>query len=169
MSWTRIHRTENANGGVSVRTGHSTETISLLNWATSGGNPNDGIPVRTSPIDIPIKGDILVLMQFNVSSSIPSTDCWIKIEHSEDGTNWFEEAQHTATARSTTVSGTGEDISTINFVDMSLVDASDNRYFFLYDIETHGMAKYTRFALYADDNSDHSGDTVTFTLMPHNF
>jgi hypothetical protein len=164
MGWTRIHRTENANGGVSVRTGHSTETISLLDW---NGGANNGIPVRTSSIDIPIKGDFLVLMQF--SSTMPGTDCWLRIEHSEDGTNWFEEAQHTATARSTTVAGTGEDISKINFIDMSVVDGSDNRYFFLYDIETHGMAKYTRFALFADDNSDHSSDTVTFTLLPHNF
>ncbi len=167
MGWTRIHRTVGSNGQITVRTGHSTETVPLLNWSTGGGNPNNGIPVRTSPIDIPIKGDILVLLEF--SATMPNTDCWGRIEHSEDGVNWYTEAQHTVTARSTTDTTTGEDISKINFMDMSLIDGADNRYFFLYDIETHGMAKYTRFALELDDNSDHSSDTVTFTLLPHNF
>jgi hypothetical protein len=164
MGWNRIHKTVNANGGVSINTGHSKEEVKLLDWS---GGANNGVKVRTSSIDIPIKGDILVLMEF--STSMPATDCWIRIEHSDNGTDWYSTAQHTVTARSSTTAGTGEDISKINFMDMSLIDAADNRYFFLYDIETHGMAKYTRFALELDDNSDHSSDTVTFALLPHNF
>ena len=66
MAWERIHKTINGNGGVSIRTGYATETVTLLNWS---GGANNGVKAYTSPINIPIKGDIAVLVQFQLSSN----------------------------------------------------------------------------------------------------
>ena len=67
--------------------------------------------------------------------------------------------------KSTADATVGDDISKITYIDASAVG---NRYFFLYDIETHGMAKHTRFGI-EDMGTDESGNKCVVTLIPHNF
>ena len=156
MAWTRIHRTVGANGQVTVNTGYSTEDF---NWATGvGGNDNT---IYTSPIDIPIKGDILVTVDFKLT---PSGDFWFRVEHSKDNKVWFTAAQSTTEVKSTTDASVGDDISKVTYLDNVV---SGTKFYFLYDIDTHGMSKYTRFVI-EDNGADESSNTVKFTLMPHN-
>lgn len=156
MAWTRIHKKVHSNGRMVVSTGYSTEKFT---WADgTGGSDNT---LRTSHIDIPIKGDILVTVNFK---STPSGDFWFRIEHSKDGLTWYTAAQSTTQVKSTTDPAVGDDISKITYLDNAV---SGTKFFFLYDIDTHGMAKYTRFVI-EDNGADESTNEVTFTLMPHN-
>ena len=156
MAWSRIHRTVGGNGQITVGTGYSTEHF---NWVTGVGIAINRI--ETSHIDIPIKGDILVMVSFKVQ---PAADFWFRIEHSVDNNIWYGSAQHSTEVKSTTDAEDGEDISKIAYNDAS---ATGTKYFFVYDVETHGMAKYTRFVI-EDNGADESLNEVTFTMMPHN-
>tara|TARA_R110002020_G_scaffold6557_1_gene27825 strand:+ start:996 stop:1469 length:474 start_codon:yes stop_codon:yes gene_type:complete len=156
MAWTRLHRTVGGNGQITTNTGYSTEHF---DWANGAGGSNNRI--ETSPIDIPIKGDILVMVLF---ATQPGADFWFRIEHSTDGTTWYDSGQNTTEIKSTTDAESGDDISKLAYNDVS---ATATKYFFVYDVDTHGMAKYTRFVI-EDNGHDESSNEVTFTMMPHN-
>ena len=59
MAWERIHRTINANGGVSVTTGYLSETITLGDDADSS----------TSHLPIATKSDATILAVFDAAST----------------------------------------------------------------------------------------------------
>tara|TARA_R100000655_G_scaffold56427_1_gene94576 strand:+ start:5886 stop:6359 length:474 start_codon:yes stop_codon:yes gene_type:complete len=156
MAWDRFHKSVDGDTGkITTKTGYSTEVFDWSNGAT-GDNT-----ITTSPIDIPIKGDILVMLKFK---STPGAGTWVRIEHSNDNETWYNAAQSTTEAMSTSDVEPGYDPSRVVYIDHS---TSGSKYFFLYDIDTHGMAKHTRFVL-EDNGFDESSNVVTFTLMPHN-
>ena len=157
MGWKRFHKSiEPSTGRITTKTGYSTEAF---DWTDgSGATPNT---ITTSPIDIPIKGDILVMLKFK---STPGAGTWVRIEHSNDNETWYNAAQSTTEAMSTSDVEPGYDPSRVVYIDHN---TSGSKYFFLYDIDTHGMAKHTRFVL-EDNGIDESANVVTFILMPHN-
>ena len=164
MGWTRIHRTVNGNGGVEVSTGYSTETVALLNWS---GGANNGVLAYTSPIDIPIKGDIAVLVQFqlisNGNAQALSGDMEVRLEHSIDGTNWFKEAQQNTTA--VTSAGAGTELNKLATIDVSAFDEEDG-WWTMFDIDTHGFTGFTRIG-FLDNNQNESTKQAVVTLVPH--
>ena len=158
MAWTRIHKTHNAaTGGTSVVTGYTTETVQLLNWAAGA---NNGISAYTSHINIPVKGDITVLIKF---STALGSDMKIHIEHSIDGINWYIEAQQNTTV--VTNQGAGSALEKLAVIDVSAID-EENGYWAMFDIDTHGFTGYTRIGFF-DNNINLSSTTATVTLVPH--
>jgi hypothetical protein len=156
MAWERIHRTVGGNGQVTVNTGYLTETVQLLDWS---GGANNGVLAYTSPINIPIKGDITVLVKL---SSALAGDCEVRLEHSVDGTNWFVEGQQNTTA--VTSAGAGTELAKLAFIDRSAFDEEDG-WWTVFDIDTHGFSPYTRIG-FLDTNGNESGKTATVTLYP---
>ena len=161
MSWTRIHRTVSSTGQVTVKTGYSSETINLLDWSDAA---NNGKAAYTSPIDFPISDDVTVLMDF--SADIPG-DTWVIVEHSIDGTTWTTAAHSgTATLDVSDLTG-GTDASKIAYIDDSRQVESTTGYYFVYDVETHGKARFVRFGIADNTSADASATTVTWHLVHH--
>ena len=164
MAWSNIHRTVGGNGQVTVETGYWEETINLLDWSTGGGNPNQGLAAYTSSIPISTKDDFTVLMTF---SDDLTGNTNIIVEHSVDGTNWVRAAQSGTTDMSTADFTGGTDVSIIAVIQDSDQVESTTGYFFVYDAETHGSSKFTRFGLLDNGSTDDSAETVKFQIIPH--
>mgnify|MGYP003632512725 CR=1 FL=1 len=161
MAWTRIHRTVSSTGQVTVKTGYSSETINLLDWSDAA---NDGKAAYTSAIDVPISDDMTVLMDF--SADMPA-DTWIRIEHSIDGTTWTTAAHSGTSALATTDMTGGVDASKIAYIDDNRQAENVTGYYFVYDVETHGKARFVRFGIDDNTSSDASTTTVTWHLVHH--
>tara|TARA_R100000781_G_scaffold18682_2_gene14542 strand:- start:6514 stop:6999 length:486 start_codon:yes stop_codon:yes gene_type:complete len=161
MAWDRFNITTNSDGGQSFQTGHWEETINLLDWSDAA---NNGKAAYTSHIPISVKDDFTVLLTF---SHDLTGDTRIIIEHSVDGTNWVTAAQSGTTILSTADLTGGTDISTIAYIDDSRQAENTTGYFFVYEAETHGSSKYTRFGLDDNGSADDSGETVKFQIVPH--
>ena len=164
MAWERIHKTINGNGGVSIRTGYATETVTLLNWS---GGANNGVKAYTSPINIPIKGDIAVLVQFQLSSNgnplALSADMEVRLEHSINGTDWYVEGQQNTTA--VTSAGAGTELNKLATIDVSAFVEQDG-WWTMFDIDTHGFTGFTRIG-FLDNNQNESTKQAVVTLVPH--
>ena len=157
MAWDRIHKTVNANGGVSMTPGYLSETIALGDTADSS----------TSPLDYPTKSDYTVLVIFTVISSgnaaTLGADAKIAVEHSVDGTTYIKQGQFEQGSISTS------DISKEMHL-LSVVDVSENvegqGMMMMFDIDSHGMAPYTRFTV-MNNTQDESANQATFYIIPH--
>ena len=152
MAWERIHRTINANGGVSVTTGYLSETITLGDDADSS----------TSHLPIATKSDATILAIFNRDID---TDSYIQIEHSIDGVTWVKMGQFEEDA-SVDHDDIAKDMSKIAAIDESIMDSLTGGMMMLYDIDTHGAAPYTRFTFKAN-GTDETNTTCTFYYIPH--
>ena len=152
MAWDRIHRTVNGNGGVSMTPGYLSETITLGNNADSS----------TSVLDYPIKSDITILAKFSADIT---ADTYVQVEHSWDGTTWIKEGsfEEDDTVDHDDIS---KDMSKISALDTVVITDMSDGVMMLYDIDSHGMAPYTRFTVKANGVNE-SSKTCTFYLIPH--
>jgi hypothetical protein len=151
MAWDRIHRTVNGNGGVSMTPGYLSETITLGNNADSS----------TSVLDYPVKSDITILAKFSADLE---TDTYVQVEHSFDGTTWFKEGNFEEDG-GVDHDDISKNMAKIAAIDDSIQTESDGM-MMMYDIDSHGMAPYTRFTVKAN-TEDESSKTCTFYLIPH--
>ena len=152
MAWDRIHRSVNGNGGVSMTPGYYSETITL-------GNDADA---STSILDTPIKSDTTILVKFNRDVT---TDTYVQIEHSWDGTTWVKEGNFEEDA-SVDHDDLSKDMSKIAGLDASVIGNMSDGVMMLYDIDSHGAANYTRFTVKAN-GTDESNTECQFHFIPH--
>jgi|TARA_R110002012_G_scaffold165367_1_gene327634 hypothetical protein len=151
MAWDKIHKTVNSDGGVTMTTGYLSETITL-------GNDADA---STSVLDYPVKSDITMLVKF---SGDIGADTFVQVEHSWDGSTWIKQGQFEEDA-SVDHDDLSKDMAKIAGIDDSL-NVEANGMMMLYDIDSHGMANYTRFTVKANGTNE-SSKTATFYLFPH--
>jgi len=151
MAWERIHKTINANGGVSIETGYLKQRIVLGNNADSS----------TSYLPVPTKSDATILAKFTADLS---ADTYIQIEHSINGSVWIKqgEFEEDGTVDHDDIS---KNMAKIAAIDDSLV-SEDEGVMMLYDIDTHGAAPYTRFTVKAN-GQDERLVSVDFWFIPH--
>ena len=151
MAWDRIHKTIGSNGQVTMTPGYLSETITLGNNADAS----------TSVLDYPIKSDMTVLAKFSADLG---ADTYVQVEHSYDGTTWFKEGNFEEDG------GVDHDDISKNMAKIAGIDdsltAENNGLMMLYDVDTHGMATYTRFTVKAN-GQDESSNHVTFYIIPH--
>ena len=152
MAWDRIHRSVNGNGGVSMTTGYLSERITL----------GDDADASTSALDYPVKSDITVLAKFSADLS---ADTYIQVEHSWDGSTWIKIGDFEGDT-SVGLDDISKNMAKIAAYDVSHVADLSGGAMMLYDIDSHGMANYTRFTIKAN-GADESGTTCTFYLFPH--
>ena len=152
MAWERIHRTINANGGVSVTTGYLSETITLGDDADSS----------TSHLPIATKSDATILAVFDADIT---SDTYIQIEHSVDKSTWIKMGEFEEDA-SVDHDDISKNMAKIAAIDASIMDNLTGGMMMMYDIDTHGAAPYTRFTIKAN-GTDESDTTATFYLFPH--
>ena len=151
MAWDRIHKTIGSNGQVTMTPGYLSERIDLGNDADSS----------TSVIDYPIKSDMTVLAKFSADLG---ADTYVQVEHSYDGTTWFKEGNFEEDG-GVDHDDISKNMAKVAAIDDSLQTDSDGM-MMLYDIDSHGMANYTRFTVKAN-GTDESTKTCTFYLFPH--
>jgi hypothetical protein len=150
MAWDSIHRSVGANGQVTMTPGYYSETITL----------GDDADASTTALSIPLKSDMTILVDFVGDIA---ADTYIQIEHSIDGSTWVKQGQfETGTPATTDIS---KDMAKIAALDDSATD-SRTAHMMLYDIDSHGAARYTRFTVKAN-GSDESSNTATFYVIPH--
>ena len=151
MAWDRMHRTVGTNGQVTMTPGYLSEKVNL----------GDDADASSSYLDYPIKSDYTILAVFNADLA---ADTYVKIEHSIDGSTWIKQGEF---EEDSTVDH--DDISKymakIAGIDDSLT-AENNGLMMLYDVDTHGMAPYTRFTIKAN-GQDESSNHATFYIIPH--
>ena len=151
MAWDRIHKTIGSNGQVTMTPGYLSETITLGNNADAS----------TSVLDYPIKSDMTVLAKFSADLE---ADTYVQIEHSWDGTTWVKQGEFEEDG------GVDHDDISKNMAKISAIDDSlvseDEGVMMMYDIDSHGMANYTRFTVKAN-GQDESSKTCIFYLFPH--
>ena len=151
MAWDRIHKTIGSNGQVTMTPGYLSETITLGNNADAS----------TSVLDYPIKSDMTVLAKFSADLE---ADTYVQIEHSWDGTTWVNQGEFEEEG------GVDHDDISKNMAKISAIDDSlvseDEGVMMMYDIDSHGMANYTRFTVKAH-GQDESSKTCIFSLFPH--
>ena len=151
MAWDRIHKTIGSNGQVTMTPGYLSETITLGNNADAS----------TSVLDYPIKSDMTVLAKFSADLE---ADTYVQIEHSWDGTTWVKQGEFEEDG------GVDHDDISKNMAKISAIDDSlvseDEDVMMMYDIDSHGMANYTRFTVKANGQDD-SSKTCIFYLFPH--
>ena len=151
MAWDRIHKTVGSNGQVTMTPGYLSERITL-------GNNHDS---STSVLDYPIKSDMTILAKFSADLG---ADTYVQVEHSYDGTVWFKEGNFEEDG-GVDHDDISKNMSKVAAIDDSLQTESDGM-MMLYDIDSHGMANYTRFTVKAN-GTDESTTTCTFYLFPH--
>jgi hypothetical protein len=151
MAWDRIHKTIGSNGQVTMTPGYLSERIDLGNDADSS----------TSVIDYPIKSDMTVLAKFSADLG---ADTYVQVEHSYDGTTWFKEGNFEEDG-GVDHDDISKNMAKVAAIDDSLQTESDGM-MMMYDIDSHGMANYTRFTVKAN-GTDESTKTCTFYLFPH--
>ena len=151
MAWDRIHKTIGSNGQVTMTPGYLSETITLGNNADAS----------TSVLDYPIKSDMTVLAKFSADLE---ADTYVQIEHSWDGTTWVKQGEFEEDG------GVDHDDISKNMAKISAIDDSlvseDEGVMMMYDIDSHGMANYTRFTIKATVTNE-TNTTATFYLFPH--
>ena len=151
MAWDRSHKTIGSNGQVTMTPGYLSETITLGNNADAS----------TSVLDYPIKSDMTVLAKFSADLE---ADTYVQIEHSWDGTTWVKQGEFEEDG------GVDHDDISKNMAKISAIDDSlvseDEGVMMMYDIDSHGMANYTRFTVKAN-GQDESSKTCIFYLFPH--
>ena len=151
MAWDRIHKTIGSNGQVTMTPGYLSETITLGNNADAS----------TSVLDYPIKSDMTVLAKFSADLE---ADTYVQIEHSWDGTTWVKQGEFEEDG------GVDHDDISKNMAKISAIDDSlvseDEGVMMMYDIDSHGMANYTRFTV-KSNGQDESSKTCIFYLFPH--
>ena len=151
MAWDRIHKTIGSNGQVTMTPGYLSETITLGNNADAS----------TSVLDYPIKSDMTVLAKFSADLE---ADTYVQIEHSWDGTTWVKQGEFEEDG------GVDHDDISKNMAKISAIDdrivSEDEGVMMMYDIDSHGMANYTRFTVKAN-GQDESSKTCIFYLFPH--
>ena len=152
MAWDRLHETIGSNGQVTMTTGYLSETITLGNNADAS----------TSAVDYPIKSDVTVLVKFDRDIT---TDTYVQVEHSWDGTTWIKEGnfEEDATVDHDDIS---KNMSKISALDASVIGDMSDGVMMLYDIDSHGIANYTRFTVKAN-GTDETNTMATFYLFPH--
>ena len=151
MAWDRIHKTIGSNGQVTMTPGYLSETITLGNNADAS----------TSVLDYPIKSDMTVLAKFSADLE---ADTYVQIEHSWDGTTWVKQGEFEEDG------GVDHDDISKNMAKISAIDDSlvseDEGVMMMYDIDSHGMANYTRFTVKANGQNE-GGKTCIFYFIPH--
>lgn len=152
MAWDRLHETIGSNGQVTMTTGYLSETITL-------GNNAD---VSTSAVDYPIKSDVTVLVKFDRDIT---ADTYVQVEHSWDGTTWIKEGNFEED-NGVDHDDISKDMSKISALDASVIGDMSDGVMMLYDIDSHGIANYTRFTVKAN-GTDETNTTATFYLFPH--
>jgi len=151
MAWEIIHRTVGSNGQVTINTGYLSEEITL-------GNDADA---STSHLPYPTKSDATMLVVFSADLS---TDTYVQLEHSIDGTTWIKQGQFEEDA-SVDHDDISKDMAKIAGIDDSL-NTENNGMMMMYDIDSHGAAPYTRFTVKANGQNE-STKTATFYFIPH--
>tara|TARA_Y100001963_G_scaffold100972_1_gene138902 strand:+ start:3135 stop:3593 length:459 start_codon:yes stop_codon:yes gene_type:complete len=151
MAWDRIHKTIGSNGQVTMTPGYLSETITLGDATTDAS---------TSHIDYPTKADFTVLAVF---SAVLTADTYVQVEHSIDGVNWIAQGQFEEDTPD--FDDLSHDMAKIAALDTS-AQTEDDGVMMMYDIDSHGMAPYTRFTVKAN-GSDESTTTCTFHIIPH--
>ena len=151
MAWDRIHKSVDSNGAVTMTPGYLSETITLGNNADAS----------TSHFPYPVKSDVTMLVRFSGDLAV---DTYVQVEHSWDGSNWIKQGQFEEDA-SVDHDDLSKDMAKIAGIDDSLNTESDGM-MMLYDVDSHGMANYTRFTVKAN-GANESSKTATFYLFPH--
>jgi hypothetical protein len=151
MAWDRIHESIDSNGAVTMTPGYLSETITL-------GNDADA---STSHLPYPIKSDVTVLVKFSADLG---ADTYVQVEHSWDGSTWIKQGNFEEDS-SVDHDDLSKDMAKISGIDDSL-SLEANGLMMLYDIDSHGMATYTRFTVKANGVNE-SSKTATFYLFPH--
>lgn len=163
MAWDNIHKVIGGNGQVTMTPGYYSEgPIDLPDWSTVDTD------IVTSHIPFPVKSDFTILVVITDASGAADivADTYLQVEHSVDGVLWVKRGD-------IEVDGTvGTDDISKNMAKIGVIDESvgteSEGMMFLYSVDTHGMAPYTRFAL--KDNAadeDAAGNKVTFYIIPH--
>ena len=152
MAWDKLHKVVDASTGkVECTLGYMSEQITLGNDADSS----------TSYIPGPINSDMTILAVF---SGELSADTYVQVEHSYDGTTWFKEGNFEEDG-GVDHDDISKNMAKVAAIDDSLQTESDGM-MMMYDIDSHGMANYTRFTVKAN-GTDESTKTCTFYLFPH--
>jgi hypothetical protein len=152
MAWDRIHKTIGSNGQVTMTPGYLSETITL----------GDDADASTSAIDYPIKSDMTVLAKFSADLA---ADTYVQVEHSWDGTTWIKIGDFEGDT-SVAVDDISKNMAKVAAYDISAVADLSGGAMMMYDIDSHGMANYTRFTVKAN-GQDESSKTCVFYLFPH--
>ena len=151
MAWDSMHESIDSNGAVTITPGYLSETITLGNNADAS----------TSHVPYPIKSDVTMLVKFSADIG---ADTYVQFEHSWDGSTWIKQGQFEEDS-SVDHDDLSKDMAKIAGIDDSL-NTEANGMMMLYDVDSHGMAKYTRFTVKANGQNE-SSKTATFYLFPH--
>ena len=151
MAWDSMHESIDSNGAVTITPGYLSETITLGNNADAS----------TSHVPYPIKSDVTMLVKFSADIG---ADTYVQVEHSWDGSTWIKQGQFEEDS-SVDHDDLSKDMAKIAGIDDSL-NTEANGMMMLYDVDSHGMAKYTRFTVKANGQNE-SSKTATFYLFPH--
>tara|TARA_R100000458_G_C8267259_1_gene242246 strand:- start:672 stop:1130 length:459 start_codon:yes stop_codon:yes gene_type:complete len=151
MAWDSMHESIDSNGAVTITPGYLSETITLGNNADAS----------TSHVPYPVKSDITMLVKFSADIG---ADTYVQVEHSWDGSTWITQGQFEED-NSVDHDDLSKDMAKIAGIDDSLNTEADGM-MMLYDVDSHGMAKYTRFTVKANGQNE-SSKTATFYLFPH--
>ena len=151
MAWDSMHESIDSNGAVTITPGYLSETITLGNNADAS----------TSHVPYPVKSDITMLVKFSADIG---ADTYVQVEHSWDGSTWIKQGQFEED-NSVDHDDLSKDMAKIAGIDDSLNTEADGM-MMLYDVDSHGMAKYTRFTVKANGQNE-SSKTATFYLFPH--
>ena len=151
MAWDRLHRSVDGNGAVTMTPGYLSERVNLA----------DDADASSSSLDYPIKSDYTILAVFNADLG---ADTYVQIEHTIDVSTWIKQGDFEEDA-SVDHDDISKNMAKIAGIDDSLT-AENNGLMMLYDVDTHGMATYTRFTVKAN-GQDESSNHVTFYIIPH--
>ena len=151
MAWDKFHKTVGTNGQMTMTTGYLSETVGLGN----------NVDKSTSPLTIPTKSDATILVKFSVDLS---ADTYVQVEHSIDGSTWYKHGEFEEDA-SVDHDDISKNMSKISAIDTSLMAESEGM-MMLYDIDTHGAGRYTRFTIKANGQNE-SAKAAIFYYITH--
>ena len=153
MAWEKFHKVLNiATGSVTMTLGYYSEKGIPM------GNNADTV---TSPIPQPVKSDMTILAIFKADIA---ADTYIQLEHSFDGSTWVHQGEFEEDA-SVDHDDISKNMAKISAIDDSLVDTREGM-MMMYDIDSHGVAPYTRFVIKPNGQNE-SSNLCDFYLIPH--
>ena len=170
MAWDKFHKVIGANGQVTMTPGYYSEgPIDLPNWASVNTD------IVTSHIPFPVKSDFTILIVITDATGPADivADTYLQVEHSVDNVLWVQRGD-IERDDSVATDDISKNMAKIGVIDDSVFGSSagtgneSEGMMFLYAVDTHGMAPYTRFAL-KDNGGDEAGagNKVTFYIIPH--